>query len=196
MLNQTLPVADAHTIQSNSAMPQETLVRRTSPDRSQQMWRAAQFAFLGFNVWIGIQFTLWLRFYESQCRSVYFERSAGVDGWLPIAGLMNLRCFLVTGPIPEIHLSEIVPFFVFLLASLLVRKSSSAWLCPIGTLSQYLWKLRRKLIGRSISLPKWLDMPLRSVKCQLLAFPLVIVFTMPSESVGISSDLPLALWPT
>lgn len=61
----------------------KALVRRTSRDRSQPVRRVVQFAFLALNAWIGVQFILWVRFYESQGSAGYVDRPAGVDGWLP-----------------------------------------------------------------------------------------------------------------
>jgi len=143
-----------------------------------------QFAFLLLNAWIGIQFVLWVRYFVSQGSSAYVKRPAGVDGWLPIAGLMNLRYFLGTGTIPAIHPAAMVLLCVFLVSSLLVKKSFCSWLCPVGTVSEYLWKLGRKLIRRSLILPRWLDLLLRSLKYLLLAFFLFIVFTMSAEELG------------
>jgi polyferredoxin len=169
----------------NMSMKQrKALTRRLSPDRSQQIRHAVQFAFVALNVWIGVQFILWVRFFESQGSSPYVERPAGVDGWLPIAGLMNVRYSLVTGHIPEIHPSAMILFAAFLLACLLVKKSFCSWLCPIGTASEYLWKLGRNLLGRSLKLPWWLDWPLRSLKYLLLAFFVFIVFTMSAQELG------------
>jgi polyferredoxin len=107
-----------------------------------------------------------------------------VDGWLPIAGLMNLRYFLVTRQIPAIHPSAMVLLCVFLLASLLVKKSFCSWLCPVGTFSEYLWKLGRKIYRRNFTIPFWLDLPLRSLKYILLAFFVFIVFTMSQQQLG------------
>ena len=47
---------------------------------------------------------------------------------------------------------------VFLLSSLLVKKSFCSWLCPVGTVSEYLWKLGRKFFRRSFTVPRWLDL--------------------------------------
>src|ERR1039457_4615708 len=86
----------------------KTLVRRVLPDCSQQVRRVVQFAFLLLNAVIGVQFILWVRYFESGGTTHYFGRPAGVDGWLPIAGLMNLRYFLAVGKIPPIHPSAMV----------------------------------------------------------------------------------------
>jgi polyferredoxin len=166
------------------AKPKKMLVRRASVDRSQQVRRAVQFAFLLLNAYIGVRFLLWVRFFESQGSSLFVERPAGVDGWLPIAGLMNLRYFLATRQIPGIHPSAMVLLCAFLLASVLVKKAFCSWLCPVGTVSEYLWKLGRRVFHRTLALPKWLDLPLRSLKYLLLAFFLFIVFTMSTEDLG------------
>ncbi len=172
---------------SNGTVPakqKKTLVRRSSPDRSQPVRRAVQFAFLLLNAVIGVQFILWVRYFESQGSTHYFGRPAGVDGWLPIAGLMNLRYFLATWQVPPIHPSAMVLLCVFLLASLLVKKAFCSWLCPVGTVSEYLWKAGRKVFHRNFRVPRGLDLPLRGLKYLLLAFFLFIVFTMPVQALG------------
>jgi polyferredoxin len=173
-------------VSSSAKLPakKKTLVRRVAPDRSQQVRRAVQFGFLFLNAAIGVQFILWVRYFESGGTAGYFGRPAGVDGWLPIAGLMNLRYFLAVGKIPAIHPSAMVLLCVFLLASLLVKKVFCSWLCPVGTVSEYLWKLGRKVFKRNLVVPKGLDVPLRGLKYLLLAFFLYIVFTMPAMDLG------------
>jgi len=179
--------ASPHIAQTPLKIPmkaKKVLVRRSSRDRSQLVRHAVQLGFLALNAWIGVQFILWVRFYESQGSALYVGRPAGVDGWLPIAGLMNLRYSLATGNISQIHPSAMVLFCAFLLASLLIKKSFCSWLCPVGTVSEYLWKIGRKLVGRSLMLPRWLDWGLRSLKYLLLAFFVFIVFTMSTEDLG------------
>ena len=169
---------------AKQAKQKKILVRRVSPDRSQGIRRAVQVAFLVLNAGIGVQFILWVRYFESGGTARYFERPAGVDGWLPIAGLMNLRYFLVVGTVPPIHPSAMVLLCVFLVSSLLVKKAFCSWLCPVGTVSEYLWKLGRKLFRHNLVLPKWLDVALRGLKYVLLAFFVYIVFTMPAMDLG------------
>jgi polyferredoxin len=183
-LTEVAPTNGIATPENPPAKQRNPLVRRLKPDRSQQIRRAVQFAFLLLNAYIGVRFFLWVRYFESQGRSTYFERPAGVDGWLPIAGLMNLRYFLVTHRLPAIHPSAMVLLCVFLLSSLLVKKSFCSWLCPVGTVSEYLWKLGRRHFRRSFTLPAWFDLPLRSLKYLLLAFFLFVIFTMTAQDLG------------
>jgi hypothetical protein len=62
--------------------------------------RSVQIACLLLNLWIGARFYLWVRFFETGGESVHVPRPAGVEGWLPIAALMNLKYFVVTGRPP------------------------------------------------------------------------------------------------
>ena len=165
------------------AKPKKTLVRRQLPDRSQQTRRAVQSAFLLLNAFLGVKFFLWVRYFENHGATLYVERPSGIDGWLPIAGLINLRYFFATRLIPEIHPSAMVLFGIFALASLLLKKAFCSWLCPVGTLSEYLWKFGRKVFHRNLNVPRWLDIALRSLKYLLLAFFLYIVFTMPVDGL-------------
>ena len=184
MLTLSAPPGEAAATHNVPAKQKKLLARRSSPDRSQEVRRSVQFAFLLLNAYIGVRFVLWVRYFESQGSSPYIDRPAGVDGWLPIAGLMNLRYFLVMHHIPAIHPAAMVLVCVFILCSLLVKKSFCSWLCPVGTVSEYLWKLGRKLFRRSFTAPLWLDVPLRSVKYFLLAFFLFVVFTMTVQELG------------
>jgi polyferredoxin len=174
-------------------MQKKPFIRRAGLDRSQQVRRAVQFAFLALNLWISIQFILWVRYYQCQGTTAYFARPAGVDGWLPIAGLMNLRYFLLTRQIPFVHPAAMILFCVFLVSSLLVKKSFCSWLCPVGTVSEYLWKLGRRLFRRNINVAHWIDLPLRSLKYLLLGFFLFIVFTMSAGELGDFLASPFAI---
>src|ERR1017187_4872517 len=178
------PVAAVEESHPGPAGVKKPLVRRIAPDRSLQVRRAVQFVFLALNAWIAIEFLLWTRYFESQGSTRYVERPAGVDGWLPIAGLMNLKYFLVTHQAPTIHPAAMVLAAIFLLSSLLLKKTFCSWLCPVGTVSEYLWKLGRKFFRRNLTVPRWLDVPLRSLKYILMAFFLFIVLSMTAETLN------------
>lgn len=135
------------------AMRKKRFVRRLLKDRSQQVRRTVQVAFLALNAWIAIEFLIWTHYFETQGQSRYIDRPAGVDGWLPIAGLMNLKYFLVTHHVPAVHPSAMVLVVIFLLSSLLLKKTFCSWLYPVGTISEVLWKLGRKIFRRNIVVP-------------------------------------------
>ena len=146
------------------------LMRRSAPDRSERIRQLVQGLFVALNLWLGLQFFLWVRFFEQPGAGLQVARPNGVEGWLPIAGLMNFKYFLSTGRIPSIHPAAMFLFMAFLLMSLLLKKAFCSWLCPVGTLSEVLWKLGKRLFRRNLRLPGWLDLPLRGLKYLLLAF--------------------------
>ena len=162
--------------------PKKAWVRRTDRDRSQLLRRSIQAAFLLLNLWIGTEFYQFVRAAESGSVAGH-TRPAGVEGWLPIAGMMNTRYFVLTGEVPRVHPAAMVLFATFLLSSILLRKAFCGWLCPVGTLSEYLWKLGRDTFRRVFFPPKWLDVTLRSLKYILLALFVYAVFSMSAEGL-------------
>lgn len=172
--------------------PKRRLERRRD-DRSQLWRRAFQWSFLALNLWIGAEFYLWMRYWESGARTAFVERPAGVEGWLPIAGLMNLKYFLTTGRIPTIHPAAMVLLAAFLIISVLFRKSFCSWLCPIGTLSEQLWRTGRAVLGRNFVLPRWADLPLRSLKYILLGLFLYAIGGMSAGAIAAFMSSPYGL---
>ena len=162
---------------------QEALRQAIDGDTSQPVRRAVQVSFLLLNVYLGVQFYLFVRQFETFQSELPYTRPPGIEGWLPIAGLMNLKAAIVTGQVPLIHPAAMVLLTVFLVSSLLLRKAFCGWLCPVGTISEWLWKTGRSTFGRNVALPRWLDIPLRSLKYILLGLFLWVVVTMPVYAI-------------
>jgi hypothetical protein len=146
------------------------LTRRARPDHSQVLRKTIQLAFLFLNVWLGVAFYFWVRRMETGAPGRIVVRPAGVEGWLPIAGLMNLKYWLTTGRVPASHPAALFLLVSFLAIAFLFRKAFCSWLCPVGTFSEYLWRAGRQIFGRSFQVPRWLDLPMRSLKYLLLGF--------------------------
>ena len=166
-----------------TATQKKHLVRRSAPDRSQRIRHVVQGLFVALNGWLGIQFFLWVRYFERGGEGLYVSRPAGVEGWLPIAGLMNLKYFVLTGRISPIHPAAMFLFAGFLLMTVFLKKAFCSWLCPVGTLSEYLWKIGKKIFGRNLRLPKWADLPLRGLKYLLLGFFVFVIGVMSAEAL-------------
>ena len=156
------------------------LARRAAPDYSQTLRRGFQLAFLALNVWIGIEFFLFVRYCETGGRTAWIGRPPGIEGWLPIASLMNLRVLLATGRVPGVHPAGMFLLLAFLAISWLLRKSFCSWLCPVGTLSESLWRLGKQTFGRNFSIPRQLDLALLSLKYVLLG---LLVYAIGAMSV-------------
>jgi polyferredoxin len=160
------------------AKARKQLIRRAAADRSQALRHAVQLAFLGLNVWVGLEFWLFVRYYETGGRTVFMRRPPGVEGWLPIASLMNLKVVLLTGRMPLLHPAGMFLLIAFLGASWIFRKSFCGWLCPVGAISEYLWRLGRQTFGRNFHLPRRADVALRSLKYVLMGLFLFAVGSM------------------
>lgn len=178
---------------SSKSGDRRKLIRRAAPDRSQRIRHWVQWAFVALNVWIGAQFFLWVCYMERGGHGLYASRPPGVEGWLPIAGLMNLKYFALTGDVPAIHPAAMFLLVAFLAISLLMKKAFCSWLCPIGTLSENLWKLGRKIFKRNLQLPRWLDLPLRSVKYLLLGFFGFFIAVMSAQELAGFMQSPYAM---
>src|SRR5947209_17220645 len=169
------------------------LIRRLAADRSQALRRGVQITFFCLNVWIAVQFWLFVRFYESGGQSTWASRPPGVEGWLPIASLMNLKVLLLTGAMPRLHPAGLFLLVAFISASWLFRKSFCGWLCPVGTISEYLWRLGRQTFGRNFRLPRWADVPLRGLKYVLMALFLYAVGSMSVPAIRAFLDGPYGI---
>ncbi len=169
------------------------LVRRSSLDRSQKIRRIVQWLFVALNGWLGIQFILWVRYCEHGGVGLDVPRPAGAEGWLPIAGMMNTKYLLLTGHVPAIHPAAMVLFIAFLVMSVLLKKAFCSWLCPVGTLSEHLWMLGKRIFGRNLRLPKWVDIPLRPLKYLLLGFFVFVIGAMSAEAINEFMSTPYGL---
>ena len=151
---------------------------RRGPDRTPLVRRAFQAAFILLNLWIGARFYVFVRYYETGGQTAFVPRPPGVEGWLPIAGLMNLKYALLTGLVPEVHPAAMFLLVSFVAISFVARKAFCSWLCPVGTLSEWLWEGGREIFGRTFQAPRWIDIPLRGLKYLLLGFFVYAVASM------------------
>jgi ferredoxin len=131
---------------------------------------AVQLGFVGLCIWIGVEFHRFFAWGTSQGDLPYAERPPGVEGFLPISALIGAKHWLVTGTIDRVHPAALFILLAITLLSLAVKKAFCSFLCPIGTMSEYLWRLGRRAYRKNVALPRWLDYPLRSLKYALLLF--------------------------
>lgn len=164
--------------------PKKAFLKRLDPQLSQRYRRALQIGFALLNLWIGAEFYLWVRQFEGLSLPFRVSRPAGVEGWLPIMGLMQTKYTVLTGEVSALHPAAMVLILCFITMSLLLRRSFCSWLCPIGTLSEYLWKLGRRFTRRTFFPPRWLDIGLRSLKYILLGLFLYAVGSLSAQGIA------------
>jgi polyferredoxin len=152
---------------------------------SQFFRQTVQFAFLLLCAWIGIEFYLFMQWGQSGGAAPFYTRPPGVEGFLPISALMSLVYWLRSGVINDVHPAGLFIFIAIAATGLLLQKSFCSWMCPVGTISESLWKLGRKIFGRNPGINRWIDYPLRSIKYLLLLFFLWSIFAMDTESLRV-----------
>jgi polyferredoxin len=103
-------------------------------------------------------------------------RPPGVEGFLPIAALLSLRHLFSTGEVHRVHPAGLVILLLALALGVLAKRAFCSWVCPVGTISEALAALSLRIFRRRLGLPRFIDLPLRSVKYLLLAFFVYIVF--------------------
>lgn len=128
-----------------------------------------QAGFFLFQIWVGWRFVRWAGAVQ-QGQMPEIPRPAAIDGYLPISGLMGLRHWWQTGELYPIHPAAALILLAALMTALLLKRGFCSWVCPIFPLSEGLWRLGRRLCGRTFAPPFWLDLPLRSLKYLLLGF--------------------------
>ncbi|MDZ7290005.1 MAG: 4Fe-4S binding protein [candidate division KSB1 bacterium] len=129
-----------------------------------------QIAFALLCIWIGVEFHFFMQWGLSAGEKPFFPRPPGVEGFLPISALISLKYWVLTGIINTIHPAGLFILLAVLATGLLLKRSFCSWLCPIGTLSESLWRLGGKLFGSNYRVNRWLDYPLRALKYLLLLF--------------------------
>ncbi len=147
---------------------QKGLRERLDALDSQKLRLSVQVLFLLATVYTGwrfVEFVHYLRYGGSPV-----TRPPGVEAFLPLSSLISLKYWILTGIYNSIHPAGLAIFLAILLMGILLKRSFCTWVCPIGFLSEYLWKLGHKIFGRNLVLPKFLDYPLRSIKYLLLIF--------------------------
>ena len=130
---------------------------------------------------------------SAAAQGLYVPRPAGVEGWLPIAGLMNTKYFLLTGRVPAIHPAAMYLFLGFHADEPAAQEGVLLLAMPCWNTFGDLWKLGRRVFGRNLHLPKWADLPLRGLKYLLLGFFAFIIGGMSAEAMDGFMSTPYGL---
>ncbi|MFL6195188.1 MAG: 4Fe-4S binding protein [Thermoanaerobaculia bacterium] len=117
-------------------------------------------------------------------------RPPGVEGFLPISGLMGLVDWFHQGSLNVIHPAAAMLTLIGLALAVLLRKAFCSWICPVGFVSELLARLGRRMFGRNFRIWRWLDVPLRGLKYLLMAFFLWAIFGMSEAALREFIDSP------
>jgi polyferredoxin len=151
-------------------------------DRTFRVRLLVQALFATISLLLGIKFAA---FYQAaQAGSLPLpSRPPGVEGYLPISGLMGILDWAYRGSLNTIHPAATVLVLVALVMAVTLRKGFCSWFCPVGFLSETLARFGRWSFGRNFRIWKWLDIPLRSLKYLILAFFLWAILSMSADQL-------------
>ena len=143
-----------------------------------------QLGFAALNVWLGFLFWGFVRALDVGGDGPLPPRPAGVEGWLPISGLMGVINWISEGTINRVHPASAILLLSFIAIAFLARKAFCSWVCPIGTISEGLAMLVRKLFGKTFLLPRGVDYSLMSLKYITLGLFLFAFFVMGTAGIA------------
>lgn len=151
-------------------------------DRSFRVRIVVQAVFAGVTLLIGLQL---VRFYLAALSGTtpLPVRPPGVEGFLPISGIMGILDWGYQGTLNPIHPAATILILIALAMAFFLRKAFCSWMCPVGFLSELLARFGRWSFGRNFRPWKWVDIPLRSMKYLLMAFFVGAVLTMSPEAL-------------
>lgn len=145
--------------------------------RTYRVRLAVQIGFALLCTALGVQFARFLHAARGGAMPLP-ARPPGVEGFLPISGLMGLLDWIYQGRLNAIHPAATMLVVIFVLMALLLRKAFCSWICPVGLVSETLARIGRRLFRRNFRPWRWLDTVLRSLKYVLLLFFLLAIVRM------------------
>lgn len=146
--------------------------------------------FLIFILYVGIRFFQFYMHFATQGKQPFVARPSAVEGFLPISALVAFKVWLTSGWFDQIHPAGLVLFTFIVGSGLFFRKAFCGWLCPVGTISEWLGMLGKKLFKRNFEIPGWLVWLLTPLKYLLLLFFLSLIYNMSDYSARLFLDDP------
>ena len=137
----------------------ERLHRLRDVATSRMFVRSIFFVYFIWACWRLWQFAEWAR-----GNGPYVPRPETVAGILPIGHFTSFFAWLKGGGWDTFLPAGLVIIIGAVTISLLFRRGFCGWICPVGTIWEAAALLGRKLMGRNLRVPKWLDLAGRSLR--------------------------------
>ncbi len=160
--------------------------KRSRPGRFRLM---VQVLFLLAFACLFIFYALWLDSIEERVEDGP-ARPTAIEAVTPHLGYIELAHAVRVGAV-DVHTPALAFLILLLLLSIAIKKGFCSHVCPVGTLSEGLWWLGRKITkGRDLRLPAFIDLPLRLAKYALLVFFLVKIAGLTAETLHLLAYSP------
>lgn len=115
----------------------------------------------------------------------YVDRPEGPAGILPVGHYTSFFAWVRGGGWDTLLPAGLVIILGALALSFFFKRGFCGWICPVGTLWQGFAAVGRKLLGRNIRMPKWLDLILRGLRYAIAAMVLSFLLRVSiAEAVG------------
>ncbi len=148
----------------------------------------SQIAFMIVLIFIGCQFYFFVRYCETGGTSTLFSRPPGIEACLPIGAFMSLKYFLGTGKVDPVHPAGFIIFASILLTSFLFQRGFCSWICPVGTISEWAWRLGDWIKSKfNKTVRYWVERFPVKLTCGLSMITTPIIVLMILEVISFSS---------
>lgn len=106
------------------------------------------------------------------------NQSSSVDSLSPFGGLETLYHWATTGELlSHLHPSDLVLLVASVVLVVLLGSSFCGWICPFGTIQEWLYRLRTRFIPWKITVPAKVDRMLRYGRYVVLALALFFTYS-------------------
>lgn len=112
-------------------------------------------------------------------RGPYVARPEAPAGILPIGHFTSFFAWLRGGGWDTLLPAGLVIILGALATSLVLKRGFCGWICPVGTVWEAFSSAGRRLMGRDLRLPRWLDVPLRGIRYVLAAAFAFVLMSVP-----------------
>ncbi len=144
--------------------------------------------FLLFFVWICVRllgFAAWARGVGG-----YVPRPEAVAGILPVGHYTSFFAWLRGGGWDALLPAGLVIILGALALSLLFKRGFCGWICPLGSIWEFAGVLGRKLLGRNLRPPHWLDITARTLRYLMAGSIVFWLASVPIDSAIAFRTLP------
>ncbi|HEY3347896.1 MAG TPA: 4Fe-4S binding protein [Nitrospirota bacterium] len=155
--------------------------------------QVVQAGFALFILWIGFRFWEFVRYFDTGGKTAPVPHPSGAEGFLPIGALTGVKYWMQTGTIHYAHPAAVIIFAGALAVSLVFHKSFCGWICPVGFVSDNLYKPWFKIFKKNVEPPMWVDWGLRTLK-YVLAFFFVWAIIVNMDAAGVLKFLEDDYW--
>lgn len=141
-------------------------------------------AFLVFFLGACVQLLLFLRWARGE--GPFVPRPEAVAGLLPVGHFTSFFAWVRGGGWDTMLPAGLVIIIGAISLSLLFKRGFCGWICPLGTVWELAELAGRKLLGRTVRLPKWLDYLGRGFRYAIAGLLLLWLSSVPiAEAVGV-----------